>query len=262
MPTSDPSPPPPSPNPSLSNVCQYLGHITHPGDVDALTLMAESGWLGLPSEKPFACSGAHQCTHRAPTPPSWGWEDPCKITVRLSSRRGLQQSPGHPNFPSNLGLHPQSHSLPGLCRRSCHPGVPGWLRSQHGSTSRFLLTDPQLQLPHSLQTAPQVSAGPSRDGWQLGQLGQRLHSLQAAPQPGQVLLGGEWAHGQSGACTPARNTKKGSRKPGTSHTCCRCLVVPGGAVSGCVPPSCPRPGEQVVLAGGSAARSSKGGIRG
>lgn len=67
---------PPSPNPSLSNVCQYLGHITHPGDVDALTFVAESGWLGLPSEKPFACSGARQCTHRAPTPPSRGWEDP------------------------------------------------------------------------------------------------------------------------------------------------------------------------------------------
>lgn len=43
-----------SPNSSLSNLCQCLGHIAHPRDIDAPRLTAESGDLGPHSEKPFA----------------------------------------------------------------------------------------------------------------------------------------------------------------------------------------------------------------
>lgn len=81
-----------------------------------------------------------------------------------------------------------SLSSPSLCCRSCHCGVPRWL-FWCGFASCFLLTHPLLQLPHSLQAALQLSVDPSRHWCQLGQLGQRLHLLQATLQPSQLLLG-------------------------------------------------------------------------
>jgi len=207
------------------------------------------------SEKPSTGSGASQRSRRAPPNPHGGGKPPGKTAAGLSSGTGLRQSPGHPDIPSNPGLRPQSRSSPSVCHRSHHRGVPG--RRRRRSASRFLLTDPQLQSPHALQPAPQLGAGLGRDG---GQLGKLLHPPQAAPQPGQVLLGGEGARGQSGT------RKYRSRKPGSSRTRCRRPVVSRGAASGCAPPSCPRPGEWVLLAGGSAGgsagRPSEGGVRG
>lgn len=214
----------------------------HPsGDVTA-----ESGWLGPRSENPSA-----------PAEPSYPTRRGGKTPARLSSKEMLRQSPGHPNFPSNWGLHPRSCSLPSLRCRSCHLGVCARFCCRCGSASRFLLTDSQLQLPNSLQTALQLGAGPSGDGWQLRQLGQRLHPPQATLQPGQVLLGrwggGTWSEGTS------KKHKNWSRKTNSFRTRCRRLVVPGGAVPACVPPSCSRPG---VLAEESTARSREGGVGG
>lgn len=151
-------------------------------------------------------------------------------------------APGTPSNPS------RSCSSPAVSLRSCCPGVPGL------PSPRSPLPDAQLQLPHPLQAAPQVTAGPAGDR---GHLAQHLHPLQAALQLGHVLLGTEGTQGQSGTRS-TKPTPTGA-EPGPSRTRCRRRAGPGVAGPGSVPVSRPWP---VVVAGGDTARSGERGVGG